>query len=276
MAFENFSLGNELRCLNRQLVEMPKHFLFLIVAEDPCLSAIADWTNVLEFISSKPVTDPGSDLLIRAIFLARRRQLNNQPVDSIELRRQADGYWKTVFTVVFARALAFLHRKKARHWDRDPSDLWSNVLLAFLEAVDKFDVTQGSNRIGKKILNSSYHKLYQGYVRKWRYESKIQVGENSNHFLDHGAMSIGYAIVDLRDAIRTNLELLRRAYHEGRLTKIEFDLIRRTRLSTIGLKEAAALAGISYELARKRRQRAEAAIGWNFSIKKFLQEPPSS
>jgi hypothetical protein len=85
-------------------------------------------------------------------------------------------------------------------------------------------------------------------------------------------MSIGYAVVELRDAIRANLELLRRAYHEGRITKLDFDLIRRTRLSTIGLKKAAALAGISYESARKRRQRAEAALGWNFSIARFLQK----
>lgn len=50
---------------------------------------------------------------------------------------------------------------------------------------------------------------------------------------------------------------LRPAIGAGVLTDLEVALIDATRLRGIGLRDAAALLGLSYEAAKKRRRRAE-------------------
>jgi hypothetical protein len=266
-----FSLNRELQLLEAQLINLPELFLSLIEAEDSYLPALAGWTEVLHFVSQKRITNPETDSLMRAIFLARHRLQNFHCRNVIELHRYDDPCWKTILTGLFARGLAFLHRCRIRHWDQDPNELWCNLLLAFLEAVDWFDVTKHPNHIGKKIMNNAYHRLFKTYSRSWKYDSKILFNSNAYSSLDCGPLSFGNALVELRDAGRIHLVRLHRAYEEGRITKSDFYLISRSRVFGERLKIAAARVGISYELARKRRQRAEAAINWTFSLERHLK-----
>ena len=72
-----------------------------------------------------------------------------------------------------------------------------------------------------------------------------------------GVEDIGHAAVDLAYDLNAEINRLRRHMEAGRITEFDYLLLVGTRVYRKPLAEYAREVGVSYEKAKKRRQRAE-------------------
>jgi hypothetical protein len=74
------------------------------------------------------------------------------------------------------------------------------------------------------------------------------------------AEGIDTSDIDLREVHENEIERLRQHMNAGRITEADFLLLVGTRVYGKSVADYAREAGMTYQVAKKRRQRAEAAI----------------
>jgi hypothetical protein len=75
-----------------------------------------------------------------------------------------------------------------------------------------------------------------------------------------GVEDLGFSAIERRQARRAALRALKDYIAKGVLSESEYFLIVGTRIYGRHLKDVAARVGLNYQVAKKRRQRAEAAL----------------
>ena len=83
-----------------------------------------------------------------------------------------------------------------------------------------------------------------------------------------GVEGIDFAGIELREAQEIEIERLREHLDAGRITEADFLLLIGTRVYGKSVADYAREAGLDYQVAKKRRQRAEAVI------RRFEKEKP--
>ncbi len=211
----------------------------------PFFKRFKTWAEVLAFMREGRSDDPRKDKVLRPIFRAHMED--------------GDPRWRQVLTVIFWPGLESIHRQK-RHWDPNPEDRWQNIHWAFLEVLCRTDVEKRLHRLVQKVFNQTVRRLYGEYSRKWRrtgHESLMDP-EDLDRLPD--AESIGSTSAELREAQEAALRRLRRYLDRGHISEAGFLLLVGTRVYDKSLAQCAREVGLSYEAAKKRRQRAEATI----------------
>lgn len=210
------------------------------------LRRFATWADAIAFMRAGRSDDPGKDEILRPILAANAA--TREPC------------WRTILLVIFFPGLLLLHFQK-RHWDKDPDELWGNLIWTFLRILPRIDVTRRSDRLVAKVINDTAHHLHDEYRRNWdRAEREKSVEYEEFLSVPAGLEAGPFAIVLEREEQELAVRRLREHVDAGRITEVDFHLIVGTRVYGKQVAECAKELGLAYQAAKKRRQRAEAAI----------------
>jgi hypothetical protein len=241
------SEGNDLERLVRELQGAAYQVLLgRLQSAYLFLRQFRTWVDVIAFMRSGTSADPRKDEVLRPILAAHGED--------------QDPRWRVVLLVVFWPALRSIHRQK-RRWDADPDERWQNITWTFLQVLCRIDVKRRPDRLVQKVFNDTVHHLYDEYRRTWSRTNREFTAEPEElEELVGGVAGIDFAGIELREAQEIEIERLREHLVAGRISEPDFLLLVGTRIYGKSVADYAREAGLAYQVAKKRRQRAEAAI----------------
>lgn len=210
------------------------------------LAGFGGWEDVLDFMRRGTSRDPEKDHVLLPILQAHGED--------------GDPRWRTILLAIFWPALESIWRRK-RHWDSDPDALWANVVWAFLRAVFRLDPSKRGSRLVQKIVNDIFHGLHDDYRRDWRRAARevaTDPGELAGHDVEDEREA---AAATLRLEQEARIQVLKAHRAAGRINDPDFLLLVGTQVYGRQLADCARESGITYEVAKKRQQRAIRAIG---------------
>lgn len=191
--------------------------------------------------------DPRKDEILRPIFEAHTED--------------QDSRWRAILLAIFWPGLESIHFQK-RGWDADPHERWQNITWTFLQVVCRVDVTRRPDRLVQKVFNDTVHRLYDEYRRTWSRTNREVASELEEiDALAGGVEGVDLAGIELRQAQELEIRCLREHLEAGRIREADFLLLVGTRVYGRSIADYAREAGLDYQVAKKRRQRAEAALG---------------
>jgi len=210
---------------------------------EPLLSRFPSWKDVIALMQNTGAKASEKDSILRTIFLAR--QEDDHPT------------WGSVLLLFFWPGLLNLYRKTF-NYDQDLDELWRTITATFLEAVNRLDVNRRPDRIAMKLMNDTRSYLYEKYTRIWNHLKRY--GQQEPEFwkkheevpaTDHGQGKIEY-----RGSVDEVMRILKNARASGVIDEHDLSLLIGTIVYGKALADCAREAGLSYEAAKKRRQRA--------------------
>ncbi|MCL6546640.1 MAG: hypothetical protein K6T61_15570 [Bryobacteraceae bacterium] len=204
------------------------------------------WADVIAFMRDGTSTDPRKDEILRPIFEAHAND--------------ADPRWRTILLVIFWPGLESIHFQK-RGWDPDADERWQNIIWTFLQVLCRIDVRRRPGRLVQKVYNDTVHRLHDEYRRAWqRADREVAADPEEIEALAGGTEGIDTSGIELREAQEKAIERLRQHMEAGRISEADFLLLAGTRVYGQSVADYARGAGLDYQVAKKRRQRAEAII----------------
>lgn len=204
------------------------------------------WADVNAFMHPRKLKDPVTDEILRPIFQANRES--------------EDQRWRTILLSIFWPMLERIDARKSC-WDSKEDERWSNITWAFLQTVCTLNISQRPHRIAQKVLNDTLHRLYEAYKRQWVQAATEcptdpwEIPESEN-----GVEKSVLAEIEVQSEMKAAINSYRRYRNRNRISETDFCLLVGTRIYGKSLAESARELGISYEAAKKRRQRAEVLI----------------
>ena len=215
--------------------------------EYPIYRDFSSWNEVLGFMRAGTSDDPLKDEVLRPILAAHAGD--------------NDHHWRTVLLVIFWPGLKSLCIRR-RKWHLRRTELWSLAVWAFLEAICTLDLTQRSYRLAQRLINDTTWRLGLEY-RKERRQAAFEITTNPEELvpLSGYAEDPGFRELDYRQEQEALIKQFGEYLQTGLINQIDFDLLVGTFVYDKCVSECAEEIGISYQLAKKRRQRAVAAIG---------------
>ena len=205
------------------------------------------WAEVIAFMRAGTSKDPLKDEVLRPVFRAHREN--------------RDPRWRTILLEIFWPGL-LVRSGKERHLDKDdPDELWQTIVCTFLRVIDRLDVNRRPERLVQKVMNDTIHDLRYEYRRRRNRAYREEATEPERiEWLAGGVDGIGFEILCRREAVEQEISRLREHLDAGRISNANYLLLVATRVHGMSVPDYARDAGLDYEVAKKRRQRAEAAI----------------
>ena len=226
--------------------EQCRKLLRWLQRQEPFLRQFRTWADVIAFMRNGTSTDSRKDEVLRPIFEVHAQK--------------GDPRWRAILLAIFWPGLESIHAQK-RHWDADPDERWQNVVWTFLHVLCRIDVRRRPDRLVQKVYNDTVHHLYDDYRRAWdRTNQEVQANPEEIDALVGGVEGIDVAGIERREAQAIEIERLREPMNAGWITEADYLLLIGTRVYGTSVADYARARGVAYQVAKKRRQRAEAAI----------------
>jgi len=232
--------------------------------EYPFYRDFSSWNDILTFMRAGTSDDPLKDEVLRPILAAHAGD--------------EDCRWRTILLVIFWPGLKSLCIR-SRSWEWPYSELWANAVWAFLKGVCKLDLTKRSERLVQKLINDTASSLRAQYRRELeRAGFEIPTDPDLLEYLAGGEEDFGLMVLDFLDEQDAQVRRFQQHLQAGLISNIDFDLLVGTFVYGKCLRECAEEAGLSYQVAKKRRQRAVAVIRHfeKFHPKSKSMSPPRS
>lgn len=243
-----FSLDRERKRLEQDLqTDEYETLLRWLQGDEPFLRQFTTWADVLTFMRRGTSADPRKDEILHPILAAHCMD--------------RDHRWRTILLVVFWPGLMSIHGKK-RLWDRDdPNELWQRIYWAFHESMCRIDLKLRRDHLVQRLYNATIHRLYKQYRHDWdRHDRELTVDSGEDEELFGTTEGIDLIAIDLRRAQEREIRNLQGHLEAGRISEADFLLLVGTRVYGQSVADYARGVGLDYQVAKKRRQRAEAAI----------------
>ena len=214
--------------------------------EYPFYRDFSSWNDILTFMRAGTSDDPLKDEVLRPILAAHAED--------------NDHHWRTVLLVIFWPGLKSLCIRR-RLWDVEFTELWANAIWAFFEAVCHLDLARRSQRLIQKLANDTARRVSLEYKsQKRRADFEIPTDPEQLKYLAGIIEDYGFKDLDYRQEQEALIKQFSEYLQSGLINQIDFDLLVGTFVYDKCIQECAQEIGISYQLAKKRRQRAVAAI----------------
>jgi len=214
--------------------------------QEPFLRRFKTWADVVALMRNGVSQDSRKDDVLRPILQAHSED--------------KDPRWRTILLVMFWPGLEAIHWQK-RGWDPDPDERWQNIMWTFLEVVCRLDVQKRPFRLVQKVINDTAHRLHDQYRRVWnRTTCESSMASDELDVLGACVDDIDFGGIELREAQEAEIKRLREHWEAGTISEADFLLLVGTRVYGQSVADYARDAGLGYQAAKKRRQRAEAAI----------------
>ena len=182
------------------------------------------------------------------------------------LLRQRSYNPELIYTALLAGCYPFIIGiyKRRRSWDKDSETLWNYILVTAWESLRCIDPEKRPEKILRKILNDTSHRLYQENNSRWKRISREASNYNCKSWSDlisseHWDDAM-LDLIDHRDAQQRELDKLSRLRAAAALTETEFHILVGRRIYGRLDAEQAEHLKVTVEAAKKRRQRAESVL----------------
>ncbi len=210
------------------------------------LRRFSTWADVVAFMREGTSSDPRKDGVLLPILQAHARD--------------GDARWRTILLVIFWPGIESVCKRKG-HWEQDEDLLWGNAVWAFLQAVCKLNISRRTDRLVPRIINGTIHRLHDEYSRQWRHgEREVATDPEELDEREGDGEAEIICTVDLHLWQDAEVARFRGHMEAGRISEADFHLLVGTRVYSKSAAQYAREVGISGDVARKRRQRAEAVI----------------
>ncbi|MBN2566026.1 MAG: hypothetical protein JXB46_09990 [Candidatus Eisenbacteria bacterium] len=214
---------------------------------EPFLRRFGRWGEVIAFMREGTSEDPRKDEILRPILLAHGAD--------------HDHRWRAILLVIFWPGLMSIQRKTHYLDKDDPDELWLRIYWEFHQSVCRINLERRSDRLVQWIFNSTISRLRESYRRDRKHAARETTTAPERIPLMAGTTEgIDLDAMELREQCQRQINQLREHFEAGRISEADFLLLVGTRLYGQTIGEHARCAGITREAAKKRRQRAEAAI----------------
>lgn len=211
------------------------------------LEAFDDWREVIIFAKSRRVEEAAKDALLDELLL--RTSCSRSPNISAVLILM---FWNRLYGLVL----------RCKSWDHDGEELWHNLLLQFLQSIETFGGGRQVEHVMRWICNRTRYRLHEMYQKRWAVEAQEDCYPSLKlERLAGSALDPAFAKIENRDEFETAVRSFHRHVEEGRLSETDFLILVATRFYGLPLKDYARDTGLDYEMAKKRKQRAEARLG---------------
>ena len=209
------------------------------------LLRFGDWSDFIGYMRQGTSQDPLKERALLAILKAHTTD--------------RDPRWRAILLVVFWPGLGSIFSRK-KHWDADADKRWQNVLWSFLQTVCKLDISRRTDRLVKRIINGTIHRLHDECQRIWKHYEREPPTDPEQFMEMVGGDELDFDAINRRSNQDAEIERLREHADAGCISEVDFLLLVDTRIHGKSAAQYAREIGISSNLARKRRLRAEAAI----------------
>jgi len=222
------------RLLDELTGEGYAELLDLLKEYDPVFQRFPTWRDLTSFMWTSVSRDLVKESILRTVLEVHT--LDRRP------------HWRTILLVFFWPGLRSLHRKKQK-WTDDAKEFWQEIVRTFLEVVHDLDPRTTRMHPTAAIYWGTFHALYRTYAAQWkRDKTELQVDAE---FIQ--AQTLGSERQPSKeDALSTKFEAL---LQSGHINEVEFHLLVGSFVHGHPLRTCAKEAGLSYEAAKKRRQR---------------------
>lgn len=212
------------------------------------LATFACWEDARRWLDRTGARTVAADVVLKPILTA--------------FRRQPDEVWLNILLFLFWRSQSRIYRA-LRGRVPNPDDVGSEVRWAFLRVLHRLDPTQRIAAYGQKIINDMWHDVRlhceRERARQERFPTPAWEAEDDQEEDDPkepGAPDPAFAMVGHRhDAARIRADL-KGHVRCGRLSRADYLILVGCYLYGRSLDEMAGRLGLTYEVAKKRRQRA--------------------
>lgn len=223
-----------------------QHLLWHLQKHEPFLRQFTTWADVIGYMRTGTSTDPRKDDILRPIFTAHAED--------------QDPRWRAILLAIFWPGLESIHFQK-RSWDVDQRERWQNITWAFLQVLCRIDVKRRPWRLVQKVFNDTVHRLYDEYRRTWnRTNREVAMDPDEIDALAGDMNGVDLAGIELREVQEIEIQRFRQHRNAGRISEADFLLLVGTRVYGKSIADFARETGLDYQVAKKRRQRAEAVI----------------
>jgi len=243
------SAGSGLRkSLEREIGGAAYRELFpMVKAMCRTMEDFGDWHDAIAFAKSCHVEEATRDALIAELLL--QTSCSRSPNISAVLILM---FWNRLYGLVL----------RCKSWDRDGAELWHNILLQFLTSIQAFGVERRVEHVMRWICNQTRYRLHARYQKHWEAAAHEDCCPPPKlERLASGGLDPAFAEIEERDELDARIRSLRRHVDAGRMSGTDFLILVATRFYGISLTDYARDAGLDYETAKKRKQRAEARLG---------------
>ena len=206
------------------------------------------WRAVAASPENREYSHPQRDAILRPLF--------HEPRD------RQDDRWRTVLLYLFWQDLERILRTKG-HWDdkADERELWQRIYWAFSETVCKLDLAERSERIGSKIYGDTFNRCYRQCKKEWEVRKvSTSLYNDQDEVVEIPAADQSIERTDHAHDLKALVQWLEQLHTKGLISSDGLYLIVGTVLYDRELGKCAAELGLSYQAAKKCRQRTLATL----------------
>ena len=228
--------------LHRELEsESAKTHLGALKRHHPSLERHATWRALIKTMHD-PSVDPKTKDNVLAILVGAQQE-GPHPILGAAL------------LLVFHPGLC---RLLGRHRPSDPDahEVWGEIHLGFLEAVQAVDVDLHAGRIARAIIRSTHNRVKLTFDRRFAFDRRRREHDFDLDERPSAAADRAMDEVERRDVFETYARLFRAACDAGVIDTDELHLVAGTIIYDRPLADYARKNGGNYEALKKRRQRA--------------------
>lgn len=225
----------------------PRHAPLLAALQErvPEVAHLTSWPAVVQLIQTRGVRGPDADCVLR-------------PLTEIHAAGDDDKA-STVLLLLCLTELIKLHRAR-RRWMPGQGRRWRLIRYCFLRALHRLDPAKRPHRLGQKLLNDTARAFYDECAREWSRNARFETVDPHDLEDSVGMEDPAFEEFERRHTRERAARRVRSAAAAGAICLRDSYLVLGTRIYGVRLRGAADQLGIGYEAAKKRRQRAEAAL----------------
>lgn len=218
----------------------------------PFFRQFAAWMDVVAFMRDRSWKDPSKDEVLRPIFTAHSED--------------EDHRWRAILLAIFWSGLESIHFQR-RGWNQDDEDRWQEVVWTFLELLCRIDLSRRPARLAQKVLNDTVRHYYHEVRKRLSCgDLEVLVEPGEIECVAGAICENAFAAFEDREEKEPEIRRLREHVEAGRISEEAFMLLVGTKVYGNSLADYARETGLDYQVAKKRRQRAEATIA-RFEVK---------
>lgn len=199
------------------------------------------WPEVIEYLDGLQPADPRKDCVLLPAF--QQYQIDKDPS------------WFDVFTAIFWPSIEAVFTRKLGHYDTDPGELWVEVSSAFMQTVARLNVERRQDRIAPRVVNGIFHRLFEQYEPQWRFRRRKWLMKNPPERRANDPAFEEFEIADLKETVCSEV---REFSESGDIPRTDALILLGSLIYGTSIKDMARVDGVSYEVMKKRRQRAVA------------------
>lgn len=219
---------------------------------DVTLNTVTTWHDARQWLDRTGPYTREADILLRPILAASKPQ--------------SDELWHDILLFLLWTPLRDMW-VGLRLLDRDLLALYEQIAWAFLAALHRIDLSHRTVQIGQKILNDTQHDVRLAYARErkrgsWHVNdaSAMNDGEDEGILGRQAANGVDLAWAEWRIDRAWACARLRTLLCRGQLSVGEYAILVRCCLRGDSVEDLTVWRGLTYEAAKRRRQRALAAL----------------